>query len=69
MWEKYFGIFMTFNIYVFKVILNFKNLKISNCTKNPKLFLWCTMVRKVLNPYIIHFERYKKEKPEKVKRV
>jgi hypothetical protein len=26
-------------------------------------------VAKVLNPYIIHFERYKKEKLEKVKRV
>jgi hypothetical protein len=75
MWEKYFGIFMTLNIYVFKgILLNFKNSKFSNCIKNPKLFLSCcscnvSMVRKVLNPYIMHFERYKKEKLEKVKRV
>jgi hypothetical protein len=39
-----------------------------------QLFLSCcscniSMVRKVLNPYIIHFERYKKEKLEKIKRV
>jgi hypothetical protein len=27
------------------------------------------MVRKVLNPYITHFERYKKEKLEKIKRM
>jgi hypothetical protein len=34
MWEKYFGILMTLNIYVFKeIILNFKNLKISNYIK------------------------------------
>jgi hypothetical protein len=66
MWEKYFGIFMTLNIYVFKeILLNFTNSKISNYKKNPELFLSCcscnaSMVRKVLNPYIIHFERYKK---------
>jgi hypothetical protein len=34
MWEKYFGIFMPLNIYIFKeILLNFKNSKISNCTK------------------------------------
>jgi hypothetical protein len=37
MWEKYFGIFIILNIYVFKEILkNFKNLKISNCTKKSQ---------------------------------
>jgi hypothetical protein len=75
MWEKYFGIFKTLNIYVFKeILLNFKNSKISKCTKNPKLFLSCcscnvSMVCKVLNPHIIHFERYKKEKLQKVEGV
>jgi hypothetical protein len=37
MWEKYFGIFMTLNIYVFKeMLLNVKNLKISDCTKKSQ---------------------------------
>jgi hypothetical protein len=67
MWEKYFDIFMTLNIYVFKeILLNFKNLKISNCTKKilnyfcHVLVVFVSVVRKVSNPYILPFERYKK---------
>jgi hypothetical protein len=73
MWEKYFSIFMTLNIYVFKeILLSFKILKISNRTKNPKLFLSCcscnvSMVRKVLNPYIIHLRYIKKRNLKKLR--
>jgi hypothetical protein len=39
MWEKYLGIFMTFNIYIFKdILLNFKISKISNCTQKFPIF-------------------------------
>jgi hypothetical protein len=75
MWGKYFSIFMTLNIYVFKeILLNFKIQKFQTAQKNPELFLSCcscnvSVIRKVLNPYIIYFERYKKEKLKKVKRV
>jgi hypothetical protein len=48
--------------------------KFQTAQKNTELFLPCCscnvlVVRKVLNPYIIYFKRYKKEKLEKVKRV
>jgi hypothetical protein len=47
---KYFGILMTLNIYIFKeILLNIKNLKISNCTKKFRtchvlavMFQWYT---------------------------
>jgi hypothetical protein len=45
MWEKYFGIFMTLNIYIFKeIILNFKNSKFQTAQKIPNYFCHVAVV-------------------------
>jgi hypothetical protein len=70
MWEKDFGIFMTLNIYIFKeILLNLKFQKLQTVEKIPNYFCHVLVVMFQWYAKFLPFERDKKEKLKKVKRM